>query len=379
MDNNHKAKLYKQGIPMLAFLPLLALIAGQAAASASSSDGWEVASPESVGLDSALLNTLIQKIRAGEFQNIHALLIVRNGKLAVEEYFNGPDERRGEPLGTVQFNSSKLHDLRSVTKSVVSALFGIALTKDPKRNIDDPVLSYFPEYEDLETPDRQAIRLRDLLSMMAGWEWNEDLSYLDPLNSEIQMDAAPDRYRFVLERPIVAKPGQQFKYNGGCTSLLAALIERWTKLPLDKYAEQVLFRPLGISEYEWLKDSDGRPIAASGLRLRPRDLAKFASLYLHKGRWRDAQVIPETWVDASLAPHITVEDQLQYGYQWWLWSGSEKAFAWAAAFGNGGQRAWVVPSADLVVVVTAGLYNLPDSSAVLRKLFANYILPAAVN
>ena len=165
---------------MLAFLPMLALLTDKAAGSATSSDGWEMASPASVGLDPNLLQSLIQKIRAGEFQNIHSLLIARSGKLAVEEYFKGADEPRGEPLGTVEFSASHLHDLRSVTKSVVSALFGIALASDPSRNIDDPILSY--KYNDLRTPDRLAIRLRDLLSMTAGWEWNEDLSYRDPLN-----------------------------------------------------------------------------------------------------------------------------------------------------------------------------------------------------
>ena len=138
------------------------------------------------------------------------------------------------------------------------------------------------------------------------------------------MDTTSDRYRFVLERPIAAKPGQQFTYNGGCTALIAAVIEGWIKMPLDKYAEQKLFQPLGISKYEWLKDARGTPIAASGLRLCPRDLAKFASLYLNKGRWHESQVIPEDWIDASLTPHIQVDGNLQYGYQWWLWGNSTR-------------------------------------------------------
>jgi CubicO group peptidase (beta-lactamase class C family) len=319
MEKIPKTDLYQRGIPLLAFLPMLAFLSSGTAAGAESFDEWELASPATVGLDPVLLYTLVQKIRAGEFENIHSLLIVRSGKLVIEEYFKGADERRGEPLGTIEFNASTLHDIRSITKSVTSALFGIALAGDPNRSIDDSVLSYFPEYKDLRTQDRLAIRLRDLLSMTAGWEWNEKLSYRDPLNSEIRMDIASDRYRFVLERPIVAKPRRQFTYNSGCTVLIAAVIERWTKMPLDKYAEQQLFQPLGISKYEWLKDAHGTPIAASGLRLRPRDLAKFASLYLDKGRWHESQVIPEDWIDASLMPHIQVDGNLEYGYQWWLW------------------------------------------------------------
>ena len=123
----------------------------------------------------------------------------------------------------------------------------------------------------------------------------------------------------------------------------------------------------------------GTPIAASGLRLRPRDLAKFASLYLDKGRWHESQVIPEDWIDASLMPHIQVDGNLEYGYQWWLWcnsQGSDKPITWAGAFGNGGQRAWVVPSAKLVVIVTTGLYDAPEADTVMRQIFTKYILPA---
>jgi CubicO group peptidase (beta-lactamase class C family) len=359
-------------------LGILALFSWPCAA-ATESDDWQTVTPSAVRLDQNTLETLVGKIRHGEFGNIHSLLIARSGKLAVEEYFQGPDEHRGESVGNVTFSAADLHDLRSVTKSVVSALFGIALASNPARSIDDPVLSYFPQYKDLQTPDRLAIRLRDLLSMTAGWEWNEDLSYQDPKNSETQMDLAPDRYRFILERPIVAKPGQKFTYNGGCTALLAAVIARWITMPLDQYAEQVLFRPLHISQYEWIKDASGTPIAASGLRLRPRDLLKFGELYVDKGKWDGAQIIPESWVEASLTPHIIVEGDLSYGYQWRLLTDSKapnQPIVWGAAYGNGGQRIWLVPSANLVAVVTAGLYNDPNSSAILRTLLKDYILAA---
>jgi CubicO group peptidase (beta-lactamase class C family) len=108
-------------------------------------------------------------------------------------------------------------------------------------------------------------------------------------------------------------------------------------------------------------------------------LAKFASLCLNKGRWHESQVIPEDWIDASLTPHIQVDGNLQYGYQWWLWSnsqGSDKPITWAGAFGNGGQRAWVVPSAELVVIVTTGLYDAPEADTVVREMFTRYVLPA---
>jgi CubicO group peptidase (beta-lactamase class C family) len=375
---NPKDQFHKTAVWPLVFLVVLSVFSGRYALAAEPDD-WQTLPPPAVGLDQDLLVILAAKIRQGQFGNIHSLLIARNGKLAVEQYFQGADEHRGESVGTVTFTESDLHDLRSVTKSVVSALFGIALASDPARNIDDSIFTYFPEYKDLQTPDRLAIRLRDLLSMAAGWEWNEEISYKDPKNSETAMDAASDRYRFILERPIVAKPGQQFTYNGGCTALLAAVIARWTKMPIDQYAEQVLFKPLHISHYEWLKDESGTPIAASGLRLRPRDLLKFGQLYLDQGKWHGAQIISKSWVNASLSPHVGVKGELKYGYQWWLQTDSKApngSIVWAAAFGNGGQRIWLVPSANLVVVVNAGLYNDPNTSTVIRTIFTDYILHA---
>jgi CubicO group peptidase (beta-lactamase class C family) len=365
-------------IRYLLFFGILSLFSRPCAV-AVESDDWQTVTPSAVGLDQNMLETLVGKIRHGDFGNIHSLLITRNGKLAVEEYFQGPDEHRGESVGNVTFSAKDLHDLRSVTKSVVSALFGIALASDHSRGIDDPIVSYFPQYKDLQTPDRLAIRLRDLLSMTAGWDWSEDLSYQDPRNSETRMDAAPDRYRFILEQPMAARPGQQFTYNGGCTALLAAVIARWTSLPLDKYAEQVLFQPLHISQYEWIKDASGTPIAASGLRLRPRDLLKFGQLYLNKGKWNGAQIIPESWVEESLTPHATVRDEFKYGYQWWLLAdakGTNQQIVWGAAYGNGGQRIWLIPSANLAVVITAGLYNDPNGRQILPRLLNDYILAA---
>jgi CubicO group peptidase (beta-lactamase class C family) len=365
-------------IRYLLFFGMLTLFSWPCAAVAESDD-WQTVAPAVAGLDQDTLETLVGKIRHGDFGNIHSLLIACNGKLAVEEYFKGPDERRGESIGNITFSAQDLHDLRSVTKSVVSALFGIALSSDPGRSSDDPILSYFPQYKDLQTADRLAIRLRDLLSMTGGWDWNEDLPYTDPHNSETRMDAAPDRYGFILEQPIEAKPGEKFTYSGGCTALLAAVIARWTSMPLDQYAEQVLFRPLHISEYEWIKDATATPIAASGLRLRPRDLLKFGQLYLNKGKWNGAQIIPKSWVEASLTPHATVEGDRKYGYQWWLLTDSKapnQQIVWGAAYGNGGQRIWLIPSANLAVVVTAGLYNDPNSGTMVRSFLNDYILPA---
>jgi CubicO group peptidase (beta-lactamase class C family) len=201
------------------------------------------------------------------------------------------------------------------------------------------------------------------LSMTLGTEWDETLPYTDPRNSEIAMEMAPDRYRFVLARPIVAEPGSRWTYNGGATALLAHLIAEGTGKQLHEYAREKLFAPLGISDTEWVLGSNGEPAAASGLRMRPRDLARIGQLVLDQGRWGERRLVPAAWLTASFEPRVPSEDELAYGYQWWLWPRDSRADGrrWMAGFGNGGQRLTIMPHLDLVLVVTAGNYNQPDA------------------
>ena len=352
------------------------------AAQVAARDELPKEAPEKVGIDGAAIAKLVEAIRAGRYSNVHSLLVVRSGKLVTEEYFQGEDERRGQSLGNVRFDAATLHDLRSVSKSVTSALFGIALASGAIRDLDAPVLSYFPEYRDLQTSERLRIRLRDVLSMTSGLEWDEDSRpYGNPENSETAMDAASDRYRFVLSRPIAAAPGERFRYSGGDTMLVAAVIERATKQRLSKYAEQVLFRPLGIEHHEWITYPDGTPIAASGLRLLPRDMAKFGLLYMQRGQWRGAQVVPEAWLQASTSVQAKISDRpfgfQNYGYQWWLGTARDEAHTpWIMAVGYGGQRIMLIPSRDLVMVMTAGMYRNRAQTDITFEVLLDGVLPA---
>ncbi|WP_394830190.1 beta-lactamase family protein [Pendulispora rubella] len=312
------------------------------------------------------LSSLEQRTRAGEFPNVHSVLVMQHGQTLAEWYFTGNDEERGRPLGTVNFNATTLHDVRSVSKSVVSLLFGIAVSEGAIKSLDAPVLDYFPEYTDLRTADRMKIRVRDVLSMTSGLAWDEDtLPYTDPRNSEIAMDLAPDRYRYVLEQAIVTPPGEQFRYSGGDVAVAAEILKRATKTPMEVYAQQKLWEPLGVTQQVWLKDDRGVPYAASGLRLTPRDMAKIGQMMLNGGRWNDHQVVPAAWATDAVATHAQVEADpkcgQRYGYFWWLSPGCTvtPTTPWFLASGNGGQRIWVIPSRDLVVVMTAGNYNVP--------------------
>ena len=341
-------------------------------------DGWTMGSPERAGIDRRRLEQMTDAIRANKDLNIHAVLIEHDRRLVYEEYFSGPDERWGESLGVVTFNRDTLHDLRSMTKSVVGALVGIAHSEGAIPSLDAPLLDYFPEYKDLLVPERRAITLRHALSMSAGLEWNENVPYNDPKNDEIAMDRSPDAHRYVLSRRIVAPPGTVWEYSGGTTQLLGAIVQRATKQPLADYARVKIFEPLGITAHEWLGPR-GVPAAASGLRLRPRDIAKFGSLYLHDGQWNGKQVIPKDWVYESTRRRLTFpgRNDRGYAYQWWhaCYPTPSGPVETPTAVGNGVQRVFVMRSKRIVMTFLAGRYN-DFSLNPADRMLTEFVLPA---
>jgi len=213
------------------------------------------------------------------------------------------------------------------------------------------------------------------LTMSLGIEWDESLPYTDPRNSEIAMERSPDRYRFILERPFVTEPGTVWKYKGGATALLAHLISKGTETPLIDFARVNLFDPLGINDFEWVSGMNREPSAASGLRLRPRDLAKIGQLMLNRGRWGEQQIVPAEWIDASTEPRLPVDDEIEYGYQWWLGKGRDGQ-PWVGGFGNGGQRVIIMSSREMVVTVMAGSYNSSDARKLIVSIIGEFLLPA---
>lgn len=349
-------------------------------------DGWKTATPDSVGVDSKQLLNLTKSVRAWPELGVHAILIERNGRLIYEEYFEGFDERWGQPLGRVSMTPETKHDLRSVTKSVVSALLGIAHGEETIPSLDQPLISWFPEYSELNTPEYRRVTLAHALSMTSGFQWNEDVPYNDPRNDEIRMTRDAQPLRYALSRPFAANPGVEFKYNGGLTQVLAAVLERATKMSLEDYARVKLFEPLGITEVEWVGDLAGMPAAASGLRLRARDLAKFGSLFLHGGKWNGKQVIPKSWIELStrrqfrFGPRkgIDAGGEFGYGYFWWYncYPSSAGLIEARTAVGNGQQRVFVLPGLDMVVTIFAGRYNDFTTGTTLgRTILLEHIMP----
>lgn len=253
----------------------------------------------------------------------------------------------------------------------------MALAEGKVPPLDASLLDQFPEYQDLAAdPMRRRMTVAHALSMMLGTEWDETQLYYDPRNSEHAMELAEDRYRFVLDRPMVAEPGTKRVYNGGATALLGRLIAKGTGHSLPDYAQEKLLGPLGITEFEWVQGRDGEYIAASGLRLRPRDLAKIGQLVLDSGRWHNRPLVPADWLEQSFRTRAKVDDFVDYGYHWWLGPQPADGRRWVAGFGNGGQRLAVFPRLELVVVVMAGNYNRPEAWKLPVAIITEAVIPA---
>lgn len=338
-------------------------------------DGWAIGSLAQGGFDAQALCHVVQAA-ATRKANLHSVVLERRGRLVAEFYFTGPDK----PLHAwwqrkTRFGPDVQHDLRSISKSMVGLLFGIAQAQGKIASLGTPVLAYFPEHASTDAPERRAITLEHLLTMTPGLEWNESAAASSLRNNETRMAWARNRERYILVRPLAAMPGSRFNYNSGATTLLASILEQVTGMPLEAYAREMLFAPLGITDLAWKTDSRGKALAHSGLRMRPRDLAKIGRLLLNGGRWQDRQVVPEDWVRASMQPLVATGDGLQFGYHWWVsaTTGSSAKFSWSAAFGHGGQRLFIVPGLDLTVVLTAGRYHQPNSGRSSNELFRHII------
>jgi CubicO group peptidase (beta-lactamase class C family) len=318
-------------------------------------DGLEVATPGQVAMNAADLSSWLASAAADQHRDLRSVLVARKGRLVVEAYFDGAD--RDTP-----------HDVRSVGKSVTSTLAGIALHEGRIASLDLPLARLVPEMAS-SPAGKAGVTLRRLLEMRSGLAV-DDFDPRPGAFGEEAMDAAPDRLRFAVSVPMAAPPGERFAYASLNTMLLGRAIAAATGRDLADYAREKLFAPLGFGRWQWRRDAQGQVIAQGNLLVRPRDLLKLGLLFQQGGRWHGRQVVPAAWIAEATGSRSTLpEDPTTglgtlyrgYGYQWW--TGSERAGAGAAtvplyfASGNGGQRLFVVPDRELVVVVTSAAYN----------------------
>ncbi len=326
---------------------------------------WRAVNPEDAGMDPVVLAGLDPLIRA-RHKNIKGIVIVRGGNVVCEKYYH-------------RSNPADVHNVASVTKSVVSALVGIAMGDGLIKNLDQKVMDFFPEYAGMDGGCRGDVTLRHLLTMTAPYsfpDWREPL---------LKLPGQKDWVKFALE--MLGKGGGigHFKYSTSGAHLLSAVLTRVLGKSAREYANGRLFGPTGMRIIAdnpkqgftffhifdpfakgWLHDPAGNSTGGLGLTLSTLDMARFGYLYLNGGRWDGRQIVPEAWVDTSWQPAVNAMGELKYGYLWWL--GEEGGVPVKMAMGDGGNMICCVPSMDLVVAVASTVTRKStDRVELLRK------------
>ena len=343
---------------------------------ASSTATWTRATPESQGLDARRLSE--REIEESVYGLIDHLLVVRGGFLVVDERYTrdyraisrgrtgpiGCGEGCSDPAAMHEFNyfhpdwhpyyqGRDVHTLQSITKSIAATVIGIAIGRGEVASVDVSFLSFLKDKNlSRVDPRLHQATLDDLLTMRSGIEWHEGDRPLDDTNTTVQLEKSKDWIQFTLDQPMDAAPGTKWTYNSGGSQLLSGIIRTATGQFIDDYANEMLFRPLGIRDFHWKKTPTGHPDTEGGLYLSAQDLAKIGLLYLRDGMWDGTCILPEGWIRSATTDHVSgLPGRWAYGYQWWL-TARDGVEIWAGR-GFGGQLVIVIPSRDIVAVVHA--------------------------
>lgn len=360
------------------------------APTASSSEGTETAdstpvqlaqlnfenlvSPSEQNIDEGRLNNLIDEIERGLWGSVDSLLISRNGQMVLERYFRDYD-------GTTP------HRMYSTTKSITSMLIGIAMDQGHIQSLDQKLLDFFPEYErsDILNYDerKEAITLEDVLTMRAGFEWNEHSTrYTTPNNPTTHLFASADWMKHMLDLPMATAPGTSYRYNSGATMLLSGILRNTTGMNTREFAEEFLFGPLGITNFDWEEGPEEIFNTGWGSFLVPRDMMKIGLMVLNDGVWEGQQIISNEWLNDSTSAYVP-RGSGAYGFQWWMMplSGVRGHTPTSSDIdytsGWGGQHIFVIRHLDMVVTVTGENYNGAPRSA--QSMIQNYIIPAVLD
>jgi CubicO group peptidase (beta-lactamase class C family) len=324
-------------------------------------DGLKVGTIEKSELNPKLITDMMTKIIDGTYPNVHSVLIIKDNKLVLEEYF-------------YEYNKDSLHELRSATKSFFSALTGIAIDKKIIKSTNEKVLSFFPEYDFENNSDlKRQLTIENLLTNESGLDC--DASNPKTLGNETKMNNSDDWIKFTLDLPMVANPGENGMYCSGNPIAVGKIVEKESKTKLADFAKENLFEPLGIKKFKWNFKPDKSSVETfCQLYLRPRDMAKFGLLYLNNGKWKEKQIVSEYFVKQSLSKHSVIQG-VDYGYLWWIkyFDADGTRYYGKGAQGNGGQRIYLFEKQNIVVVITAGNYNSQSSS---DEIIKKNILPA---
>ncbi len=312
----------------------------------------------------APLVELIDNIKSEKFRHVHSVLIVKNGKLVLEEYFYG-------------HTSNDIHEIRSVFKTLTSALIGIAIDKRFINAVDQSIFDFFPEYESFDNWDdrKKGMIIEHLLSMSSGLDNND---WDNAIGGEMRMKNQtnqPDWIKLQLDLPMVNVPGEKFAYSSGGVNILSGIISNASNVSVTEFIDRYLFQPLEINDFSISHAPNGQEYLAGDVYLRPRDTAKFAQLYLDNGSWRGNQVISKGWVDKSTKKYF---EQRNYGYLWWLpsFEFEENEISYFYVNGTGGQSIVIIPELEMVIVFTGGNFNIDLFENI--ELVRQYIIPSVL-
>ena len=341
-------------------------------------DHWPTATPASQGLDPARLDALHRDVVGGTYGHVDRLLVIRRGRAVFDQRYSrdyaaisrgrrtaiGCGDGCADQSWMHEFNylhptfhpyyrGRDVHTLQSVTKSVAATVIGIALARKEISALDRPVRPIFADIPiPRQDPRLSRVTIADLLTMRSGIEWHESDRPLNETNTTVQLEQSRDWIAFTLSQPMDADPGTKWTYNSGGSMLLSGIIREATGRFIDEYADEHLFRPIGIRDYHWKKTPTGHPDTEGGLYLSAEDLARIGYLYLRDGVWNGRRILPAGWVrDATTRHAKTGAGAWDYGYQWWITS-HNGLDVWAGR-GFGGQLLIVIPSRDVVAVALA--------------------------
>jgi CubicO group peptidase (beta-lactamase class C family) len=316
---------------------------------------WKVASPESQGLDSAVLAEAVEYVRLKRLP-LHSFLVVRNGVMVLNAYF--------WPYG-----GREVHDVASVTKSFTSTAVGLAIDKGFVAGVDARVDQFFPSVRSDSDPRRSRLSLRHLLTMTSGFDCNADGGE----KALAAMRGSPDWAAHVTGLPMIAEPGSQFAYCSCNNQVLSGVVTAATGTSAAHFLKANLFDPLGIKDALWPQDPQGRSHGWGDLHLHPTDMAKVGLLFLNEGRWGSRQILSRDWIRNATRESVPVRSGVGYGYSWWINTERPPIFE---AVGRGGQRISVLPKENIVLVFTGGGANTDDIAPFLfRSIRSSVAIP----
>ncbi|AUP81025.1 serine hydrolase domain-containing protein [Flavivirga eckloniae] len=324
---------------------------------------WETDHVENVKISLDKINLLKEQINGNKYKDIHSFLIVKDEKIVFEEYYHG-------------YHKDKRHDVASVTKSITSALVGIAIDKNYIKSTSASVSEFYKGsvYEDKWDSIKKKIRIKDLLTMRHGLDCDDFNN-----NTSGDFDAflrSDDYINYMLDVKMIHEPDKVNAYCTGSTQLLEPVLQNSTGYSVEDFASKFLFDPIGIKSFKWEKSPKGKPAMGMGADMTPRDMARFGLLYLNRGNWKGKQVISEAWIEESLTSYGKLFDFVDYGYMWYLEppiTVNSKQINYYVALGHGGQTVAIYPDLNMIVVITAANYN---NESDYYDMLEKYLLPA---